>query len=385
MLHKVNDRVKDIRVPGIRIFANKVAQFADGINLTIGEPDFSTPESVKKAGMEAIQNNSTRYSHNAGLLKLRESVANFFEDTYHFRYDPETEIVITIGASEGIDSILRTILVEGDEVIIPAPIYSAYEPIVHLEGAKTVYLDTSTTGFLPDPEKLEGLITEKTKAIILNYPSNPTGVTIPKEQMDKIIDVLIKHEIFVISDEIYSENTFSGKHHSFAAYPELRDRLFLLHGLSKSHAMTGWRIGYVLGAKELMEQVLKVHLHNAICASLPSQFAAIEALENCRDTPKEMNKAYIKRRDYVQKRLKEMGLDTTQPTGAFYIFPSIKNTRLTSLEFADQLLEKEHVAVVPGSGFTECGEGFIRISYANSMVNLKEGLDRMENFIQSIK
>ncbi|MEI3613431.1 aminotransferase class I/II-fold pyridoxal phosphate-dependent enzyme [Pseudogracilibacillus sp. SO30301A] len=385
MLNRINDRVKDISVPRIRIFANKVAQFENGINLTIGEPDFSTPELVKKAGMTAIQNNLTGYSHNAGLLELRESVANFFEDTYHFRYDPETEIVITIGASEGIDAVLRTILEEGDEVIIPAPIYSAYVPIVHLEGAKVVYLDTSATGFLPDPEKLEGLITEKTKAVILNYPSNPTGVTIPKERLDKIVDVLSKHEVFVISDEIYSENTFSGQHHSFAAYPELRNKLFLLHGLSKSHAMTGWRIGYVLGAKNLMEQVLKVHLHNAICASLPSQFAAIEALENCRDTPKEMNKAYIERRDYVQNRLRKMGLDAIQPTGAFYIFPSIKNINVSSLEFAEQLLEKEHVAVVPGSGFTKYGEGFIRISYANSLENLKEGLDRMENFIASIK
>lgn len=385
MLNKINNRVKDIHVPSIRVFANQVAQFEDGINLTIGEPDFHTPARIKEAGMKAIENNLTGYSHNAGLFELRKKVANFFEDTYQFRYDPETEIVITIGASEGIDSVLRTILKEGDEVIIPAPIYSAYEPIVHLAGAKVVYLDTSSTGFLPDPEKLKRLITEKTKAVLLNYPSNPTGMTIPKERMDKIVEVLKNNEIFIISDEIYSENTYAKKHLSFAAYPELRDRLFLLHGLSKSHAMTGWRIGYVLGSQALIEQVLKVHLYNAICASLPSQFAAIEALENCRETPGEMNKAYVERRDFVHGRLQEIGLEAIKPTGAFYIFPSIKTTGLSSLEFAEQLLEKEHVAVVPGSGFTKFGEGFIRISYANSMENLKEGLDRMEHFVNSIR
>lgn len=384
MINKVNERVKAIAVPGIRVFANQVAAFEDGINLTIGEPDFSTPERVKQAGIDAITNNLTGYSHNAGLLELRQSVANFFEDTYGFSYDPEHEIVITIGASEGIDSVLRTILTEGDEVIIPAPVYSAYEPIVHLSGATVTYLDTSETNFFPDPQKLSQLITDQTKAVILNYPSNPTGVTFSKERMDELVNVLKRHDVFIISDEIYSENTFSGTHHSFASYPELRDKLFLLHGLSKSHAMTGWRIGYVLGPKRLMEQVLKVHLHNAICASLPSQFAAIEALENCRETPKQMNSAYVERRDYVYERLKNMGLDAIKPTGAFYIFPSIQKTNLSSLEFAEQLLEKEHVAVVPGSAFTEFGEGYIRISYANSMKNLKEGLDRMERFLNVI-
>lgn len=384
MLDKVNSRAKSLSVPGIRIFANEVAQYTDGINLTIGEPDFNTPEPIKEAGMRAIRDNLTGYSHNAGLLPLRQSVSKFFNEKYNFHYDPVSEIVITIGASEGIDSVVRTILEEGDEVIIPAPIYSAYEPLIHLIGAKVVYLDTSTTGFLPDPKKLEALITDKTKAIVLNYPSNPTGVTLPKEHMDKIVKVLERNDVFVISDEIYSENTFFGQHHSFANYPEIREKLFLLHGLSKSHAMTGWRLGYVLGPAYLMEHVLKVHLYNAICASLPSQYAAIEALENCRDTPQEMNASYIERRDYVYNRLKDMGLEAVEPSGAFYIFPSIQSTKLTSQDFAQQLLDTEHVAVVPGSGFTECGEGFIRISYANSLENLTEGLDRIERFVKSL-
>lgn len=384
MIGKVNSRAKSLSVPGIRVFANEVVQYADGINLTIGEPDFHTPEPIKEAGMRAIRDNLTGYSHNAGLLPLRQSVSKFFNEKYNFHYDPVSEIVITNGASEGIDSVVRTILEEGDEVIIPAPIYSAYEPLIHLIGAKVVYLDTSTTGFLPDPEKLEALITDKTKAIVLNYPSNPTGVTLPKEQMDKIVKVLERNDVFVISDEIYSENTFSDQHHSFANYPEIREKLFLLHGLSKSHAMTGWRLGYVLGPAYLMEHVLKVHLYNAICASLPSQYAAIEALENCRDTPQEMNASYIERRDYVYNRLKDMGLEAIEPSGAFYIFPSIQSTKLTSQDFAQQLLDTEHVAVVPGSGFTECGEGFIRISYANSLENLTEGLDRIERFVKTL-
>lgn len=384
MLKKINKRTKSLSVPGIRVFANEVAQYKDGINLTIGEPDFHTPERIKEAGMKAIRDNLTGYSHNAGMLELRESVSKFFSEKYKFHYDPVTEIVVTIGASEGIDSVVRTILEEGDEVIIPAPIYSAYEPLIHLIGAKVVYLDTSSTGFLPDPEKLESLITDKTKAVILNYPSNPTGVILPKDHMDELVKVLERHDIFIISDEIYSENTFSGEHHSFASYPEIREKLFLLHGLSKSHAMTGWRIGYVLGPDYLMEHVLKVHLYNAICASLPSQYAAIEALENCRETPQEMNKSYVERRDYVYGRLKAMGLEAIEPSGAFYIFPSIKSTKLSSLEFAQQLLDTEHVAVVPGSGFTDCGEGFIRISYANSYENLTDGLNRMERFISSL-
>lgn len=384
MLNMINSRVLDLEVPGIRVFSNQVAQYDDGINLTIGEPDFPTPEKVKQAGINAITNNLTGYSHNAGLLELRESVSLFFEEKYGFYYNPKNEIVITTGASEGIDSVLRTILQEGDEVILPAPIYSGYEPIIHLNGSKVVYLDTSETNFLPDPTKLENLITEKTKAVILNYPSNPTGVTIGKELMNQLVSVLKKHNIFVISDEIYSENSFNGNHISFAAYPELREKLFLLHGLSKSHAMTGWRIGYVLGPKEIMQHVLKVHLYNSICASLPSQHAAIEALTSSRNTPNTMNKAYIERRDYVQNRLKSIGLSFTQPTGAFYIFPSIKCTNITSLEFAKKLLNDEHVAVVPGSGFTSFGEGYIRISYANSMKNLEIGMDRLERFVNSL-
>lgn len=382
MINRINKSITELEVPGIRIFSNKVSHYNDGINLTIGEPDFPTPERVKLAGIEAIQQNKTGYSHNAGLLELRESVSSFFQDRYDFHYDPHTEIVITSGASEGIDSILRTILTENDEVIMPAPIYSGYEPIIHLNGAKPIYVDTTKTNFLPCPTEIEKVITPNTKAIILNYPSNPTGMTLTKALADQLVALFAKHEIFVISDEIYSENTFTEQHISFATYPEIREKLFLVHGLSKSHAMTGWRIGFVLGPEILMEHVLKVHIYNSICASLPGQYAGIEALRTSRNTPKEMNRAYIERRDFVYDRLVEMGLEVTKPRGAFYIFPSIKKTGLSSWDFATKLLEEAHVAVVPGSAFTHFGEGFIRISYANSMENLIEAMNRLEQFLQ---
>lgn len=380
----INKRAQEIEITGIRVFANQVEQYADGVNLTIGQPDFPTPERVKQAGIKAIENNLTGYSHSAGILELRQSVARFFEDKYNFSYNPETEIIITSGVSEAIDSVLRTILTEGDEVILPAPIFSAYEPIVHLCGAKVVYLDTSDTDFIPDPNRLNDLITDKTKAIIFNYPTNPTGVTISNEKMKQLVDVLKKHDIFILSDEIYSENSYAGKHQSFAQFPELKNQLFLLHGLSKSHSMTGWRIGYVLGPEDIMEHVVKVHLYNCICASVPGQYAAIEALTNSLETPNEMNKAYIERRDYVYDRLNKMGLHAVKPTGAFYIFPSIKDTGLTSFEFATKLLEEEHVAVVPGDAFTTYGEGFIRISYAGSIQLLKEGMNRLERFMNKL-
>lgn len=377
----INSIAKQLRVPEIRQFSNQIASVPGAIDFTIGQPDFATPDPIKIAAVKAILDDKTGYSHNAGLIELRQAVASFFQDKYDFAYDPETEIIITNGASEGIDAIFRTILEAGDEVILPAPIYSAYEPIIQLCGAKVVYLNTVDTDFLPSPERLEALITSKTKAVLFNYPSNPTGTILSKELLDKLVAVIERHPLFVISDEIYSENTFVGTHCSFASYPSLRDKLFLIHGLSKSHAMTGWRIGFALGAAHLMQHVLKVHLYNSICASLPSQMGAIEALTNCRESPAMMNRAYKERLAYVCQRLQDMGLDVVVPHGAFYIFPSIEKFQRTALTFATELLHKKGVAVVPGSGFTTFGEGYIRISYACSMHLLKEGMDRLEAFI----
>ncbi|WP_462421982.1 aminotransferase class I/II-fold pyridoxal phosphate-dependent enzyme [Salinicoccus sp. Marseille-QA3877] len=384
MLDKINQRVTKLEIPGTRQFSNRVSAYRDGVNFTIGEPDIPTPYTVKKAAINAIENNQTGYSHNAGLFELRESVSNFFKDIYDVKYDPEDEIVVTTGASEGLRSVFETILSEGDEVIIPAPCYSAYEPLVDLLGASVTYMDTSDTDFVPDPEKLRSIITDKTKAVLLNFPSNPTGKVLSEEEMAPLVKELASHEIFIISDEIYSEITYDAKHISFSQYPEIRDRLFLIHGLSKSHSMTGWRLGYVLGPAEFMTHVLKVHLYDTICAALPSQYAAIEALDNSRHSAAEMSATYKERRDLIVERLTQIGLETKTPQGAFYVFPSIEKFNMSSFEFADRLLEEEHVAVVPGSGFTEFGEGFIRISYATSIENINEGLKRIERFVSDL-
>ncbi|MGR3765950.1 aminotransferase class I/II-fold pyridoxal phosphate-dependent enzyme [Rossellomorea sp. NS-SX7] len=377
----INAAAQGLVIPGIRQFSNQLVLYPNAINLTIGQPDFPTPEAVKEAGIRAIASNQTIYSHNAGLLELREAVRDFFAVSYGLDYNPETEIIVTTGASEALDSVFRTILEEGDEVILPAPLYSGYEPIITMCGAKPVYLDTSLTGFKPSPEKLEALITEKTKAILFNYPSNPTGVALNKEEMDELVSLIAKYDLFIVSDEIYSENTLEGEHHTFASYAQLKERLFLIHGLSKSHSMTGWRIGFVLGPASIMEHVVKVHLYNGVCASVPGQYAAIEALTNNRHVPAQMNIAYRDRRDYVYRRLTLMGFDVVMPKGAFYIFPSIKQFGMPSMEFATRLLREAGVAVVPGSSFTEFGEGYIRISFAYSMELIKEAMNRLEGWL----
>lgn len=385
MTLSINKVAESIKISGIRDLSNQVINYPGAVDLTIGQPDFPTPESVKKAGIEAIKGNKTGYSHFSGLIELRQAVSSFFEDTYGFIYDPVDEIVVTNGASEAIDSTFRTLLSPGDEVILPTPLYLGYEPIIKLCGAKTVYLNTKDTGFCPSPEKLESLITPKTKAILFNYPSNPTGVILKKENIDEIVGVLEKYSIFVLSDEIYSENTFTGKHISFGQYEVLRDRLFLIHGVSKSHSMTGWRIGYVLGPRRFMKHVKNVHLYNSVCASVPGQYAAIEALNKNRHIPAEMNLEYMKRRDYVYERLIKMGLDTLKPNGAFYIFPSIEKYGLDSYSFAIKLLKEGGVATVPGIAFGQHGDGHIRISYAYASPILEEGMDRLEKFLKTLR
>ncbi|WP_084244304.1 aminotransferase class I/II-fold pyridoxal phosphate-dependent enzyme [Planomicrobium okeanokoites] len=385
MTLSLNPRAEALVISGIRQFFNQLVDYPDAINLTIGQPDFPTPEAVKRAGMEAIAANKTSYSHNAGLIELRQEVAAFFGDTYGLSYNPQMEIIITNGASEGLDSLLRTIIEEGDEVIIPAPCYTGYVPLIELNGGKAVLLDTSDTALVPDPERLEAAITNKTKAVLFNFPSNPTGVSLNKEETDALVEVLKKHEIFIISDEIYSENVFEGQHFSFACYDDIKDRTFLVHGLSKSHSMTGWRMGFLLGPQEYLQHVLKVHQYNTVCASLPSQHAAIEALRNNRFVPDEMNDAYKTRRDYVYGKLIEMGFDVVKPTGAFYIFPSIEKFGLTSFEFATRLLKEGGVAAVPGSAFTTYGEGFLRISYAYAMPTLEQAMERMADWLKTVQ
>lgn len=380
---KINPRATALSTPGIRIFSNQVQQMDDGINLTIGQPDFPTPDSVKAAAIQAINDNHTGYSLNAGMVELRQAVAEFFENKYQAPYSVD-EVVITSGASEALDSTLRTLLVEGDEVIITAPAYPAYESLIELNGGVVKYLDVSDSDFIPSIDKLEALMTDRTKAILLNYPSNPTGASLGEKDIEAIVNFIEQKDVFLISDEIYSENVYEGKHISFGSFDSIRDKTIIIHGVSKSHSMTGWRIGYTLSPKYLSDEILKVHLSNSICATVPSQYAAIEALTGAMDYPKVMNEAYLKRRDYIRDRLKAMGCDVKTPGGAFYIFPSIAHTGIDDWGFAVKLLEKEHVAVVPGSAFSEYGKGHIRISFASSMEVLEEGMDRLERFIKGL-
>lgn len=381
MTLSINPRIEAIELSGIRKISNQLVNYPNAINLTIGQPDFPTPKKIQEAGRDAIRSNKTGYTHNAGLLELRQAVSKFFTNKYGFIYDLQTEILVTAGASGGMDVTFRTILEEGDEIIIPAPIFAGYDPLITLTGAKAVYLDTTKTNFIPNPAQLEELITPKTKAVVFNNPSNPTGVVIPQDTMDELAALLIKHDIFIVSDEIYSENTFHETHRSFAQYPGLKDKLFLIHGLSKSHAMTGWRIGFLFASQKWMQHAVKAHAHNTICANAPAQHAAIYALTECTNTPAEMNKQYRQRRDLVYNRLTAMGLPVVKPNGAFYIFPSIKEFNLTSEQFALTVLKEADVAVVPGSAFTSLGEGYIRISFAAGYDQLEIAMDRLEKWM----
>lgn len=378
---ELNIRATALSIPGIRVFSNQVQSFKDGVNLTIGQPDFPTPDSVKEAAITAINNNKTGYSLNAGIVELRQAAADFFASKYDAHYSAD-EVVITTGASEALDSVLRTILNEGDEVIITAPAYPAYESLIKLNGGVVKYLDVSDTDFVPDIEKLRALVTENTKAILLNYPSNPTGASLSAEDVENLANYIAEQDLFLISDEIYSENVYENKHISFGSQKNIRDKTILIHGVSKSHSMTGWRIGYTLAPRYLSDEILKVHLNNSICAAVPSQYAALEALTNAVDYPKVMNEAYLKRRDYVHSRLVEMGCTVEKPGGAFYIFPDISFVGIDDWEFATQLLNDKHLAVVPGSAFSEHGKGHIRISFASSLETLEEGMDRLESFVK---
>lgn len=382
MEHLINQRVKDIQISGIRRFFNKVAGYPDAISLTIGQPDFSTPEHIKAAAKQAIDQNKTTYTPNAGLPELREAAANFLHTKYNLSYDFESEIITTSGASEAIDITLRTILEDGSEVILPGPVYPGYEPIIHMCGAKPVYLDTTDSGFKMTAKKLKSVITNRTRCIILPYPSNPTGCILSEQELQEIGQLLQDKDIFIISDEIYSEIVYNQPHRSIAHIPSMKEKTIVINGLSKSHSMTGWRVGFTFAPAFLTQHMLKVHQYNVTCASSITQYAALEALTNGIDDGNLMKQKYVKRRDYVYDRLVNMGLDVEKPEGAFYIFPAIHKFGLSSYQFASQLLEQEKLAVVPGDAFSSYGEGFIRISYAYSLSVLEEGLDRLENFLK---
>ncbi|MPQ26024.1 aminotransferase A [Bacillus paralicheniformis] len=379
MEHLLNPNVKEIEISGIRKFSNLVSQYENVISLTIGQPDFFTPHHVKQAAKKAIDENQTSYTHNAGYPELRQAVQLYMKKKADLNYEAESEIIVTTGASQAIDSAFRTILSPGDEVILPGPVYPGYEPIIKMCGAAPLIIDTTSHGFKLTAKLIEEALTPKTKCVVLPYPSNPTGMTLSEEELKDIASLLKGRNVFVLSDEIYSELTFDRPHHSIASV--LRDQTIVIGGLSKSHSMTGWRIGFLFAPKEIAKHILKVHQYNVSCASSISQKAALEAVTNGFDDALIMREQYKKRLDYVYDRLVTMGLDVIKPSGAFYIFPSIKSFGMSSFDFCMSLLEEEGLAIVPGSSFSEYGEGYVRISYAYSPDTLREGLDRLESFV----
>ncbi|PFA69381.1 aromatic amino acid aminotransferase [Bacillus sp. AFS015802] len=378
----INPRVKDIQISGIRKFFNMVAGIDGMISLTIGQPDFTTPQHIKEAGKAAIDDDFTSYTHNAGFPELREAASSYVKEKYNLHYNPANEVIVTNGASQGIDVILRTILSEGDDCLIPGPVYPGYEPIITLCGANPVHIDITQNEFKLDASLIEKSLTPSTKCVILPYPSNPTGVSLSKDELKEIADLLRNRKIFVLADEIYSELTFDGSHHSIAEY--LREQTIVVNGLSKSHSMTGWRIGLVFAPESISKHLLKVHQYNVSCASSVSQKAAYEALTIGKDDAVDMKKEYKKRRDFVYDRLVGMGFEgIVKPDGAFYFFVKIPDRiLLSSFDFSLALAQEKKVAVVPGDAFSPLGEGYFRLSYACSLEELSEGLDRIESFIQ---
>lgn len=381
MEHLVNSAVKDIQISGIRKISNLVATYKDAITLTIGQPDFPTPGHIVEAGKRALDQNKTLYTQNPGLLELRKAASHFVDHKYGLSYDPEQEVIVTAGASQALDISLRTIIGPGSEVVIPGPIYPGYEPIVRLCGGTPVYADTRESGFKLTAEVLKPVLTERTRAVVLCYPSNPTGRVMTAEELKAVADLLRGRPIFIISDEIYSELVYDAPHRSIASLPGMKERTIVINGLSKSHSMTGWRIGFTFAPADISKHMVKVHQYNVTCASSISQYAAVEALTAGIDDAEPMKREYKARRDFVYDRLQRIGLTGEKPEGAFYLFPSIGRFGLSSMDFTMKLLEEERVAVVPGDAFSVYGEGYIRISYAYSMEVLVKAMDKLESFV----
>ncbi|MBS9366648.1 aminotransferase class I/II-fold pyridoxal phosphate-dependent enzyme [Listeria welshimeri] len=379
MTKSIRPELHDIEVSGIRTFNNRVTGIPDMIRLTLGEPDFPTPEHIKQAGISAIQENFTNYTPNAGMPELLAAASMYFKEKYDLSYK-DNEIIVTVGATEAISVALQTILEPDDEVILPDPIYPGYEPLITLNKARPIKIDTTETNFKLTPEQLRAHITPKTKALIIPYPSNPTGVSLTKEELLALATVLKETGIFVIADEIYSELTYHQEHVSIA--PMLRDQTIVINGLSKSHAMIGWRIGFLLAPENLTKEMLKIHQYSVTCASSISQKAALEAITNGKDDAFQMRTEYKTRANFTQERLEKMGFTVIPPDGAFYFFVKLPDEITeNSFDWAVRLAEEAKVAVVPGNAFSEKGDRYFRLSYATSFNNLAEALDRMATFL----
>lgn len=382
----LNQQILDIKPSGIRKYFSIAEEMEDVISLGVGEPDFLTPWHIRKIGIDTLENGKTRYTANAGLIELRQEISNFYKTKHNVEYNPNNEVLVTVGGSEGIDMCIRSIISPGDEVLVVEPSFVCYKPIVEMCGGKAVPLETKNeNNFRLTPEELEAGITDKTKMLVLPYPNNPTGAVMRRDDLNAIAEVIERHNIFVLSDEIYSALTYGDEEHvSIASVDGMKERCVVINGFSKTYSMTGWRLGYALGPKPIIEQMTKLHQFAIMSAPTNSQYAAIEALRNGDRDIDKMRDDYDMRRRYTVNAFREIGLDCFEPEGAFYVFPCIKSTGLSSDEFCEKLIMRKHVAVIPGNAFGDCGEGFIRVSYCYSIDNIKEAVTRIGEFIKEL-
>ena len=386
MRDPLNKTIVNIQPSGIRKFFDIVSEMKDAISLGVGEPDFDTPWHIRDEGIYSLEKGKTHYTSNAGLKELKVEIDRYLTRRYGLSYDPDDEILITVGGSEAIDIAMRAMLDPTDEVLIPQPSYVSYLPCAVLAGGTPVVIELKEENqFRLTAEELEAVITPKTKLLVLPFPNNPTGAVMERADLEAIAEVILRHDLFVLSDEIYADLTYLENHVSIAGLSGMRERTLVINGFSKSHAMTGWRLGYVCGPKRIIEQMLKIHQYAIMCAPTTSQYAAVAALRDGDADVAGMREEYNDRRRYLLHRFKEMGLSCFEPFGAFYVFPCIREFGMTSEEFATELLNAQKLAVVPGTAFGSCGEGFIRISYAYSLKNLKLAMDRMEAFVAELR
>ncbi len=386
MTKELSKKVIAIKPSGIRKFFDLVSEMQDVISLGVGEPDFDTPWHIRDEGIYALEKGRTFYTSNSGLKALRQEISNYIKRTQNILYNPDNEIIVTVGGSEAIDIGIRALVNDGDEVIIPQPSYVSYEPCALLANAKPVIINLKAENeFRLTSDELLNAITEKTKILILPFPNNPTGSIMDKDDLEKIAKVIIEKDIYVMSDEIYSELSYKDKHVSIASLPQMKERTILINGFSKAYAMTGWRLGYACAPKEIIKQMTKIHQYAIMCAPTTSQYAAVEALKNGDNDVAMMRQSYNQRRRFLLNAFKEMNLPCFEPFGAFYVFPCIKEFGMTSEEFATRLLQEEKVAAIPGNAFGDSGEGYLRISYAYSLDNLKKAMERLSRFVKKLR
>lgn len=385
MRNPLSNVITEIQPSGIRKFFDLAAEMKDVVSLGVGEPDFDTPWHIREEGIYSLEKGRTFYTSNAGLAELKKEICNYLYRRFQLEYDDKNEVMVTVGGSEAIDIAFRTMLDPGDEVLIPQPSYVSYLPCAKLAGGVPVVIELKAENeFRLTRQQLLDAITEKTKILVLPFPNNPTGSIMTREDLADIVDVIIEKDLFVLSDEIYSELTYGSSHVSIASFPQMKERTIVINGFSKSYAMTGWRLGYACGPKTIIKQMLKIHQFAIMCAPTNSQYAAVEALKNGDADVERMREAYDQRRKFLLKAFADMGIDCFEPYGAFYVFPSIQRYGMTSDEFAMRLLNEERIAVVPGTAFGDSGEGFLRISYAYSIDSLRFALERIERFVKRL-